>query len=215
MIEVKNLTKYYNGVLEPAVKNVSFCANPGEITILLGANGAGKSTTIKSIVNLLNYNGKIFICGYPNDSTEAKKCFGYVPEVPMLYDLLTVDETIEFIGKAYRLPQYKETGEQYLELFQLTRQRSKLAKELSKGMRQKLSMILALLIQPKALLVDEPMVGLDPASIEEVLQLFVTLKEQGTSILISTHIIDVVNDIWDCAHFKRTGNFYFNQHTYH
>lgn len=81
MIEVKNLTKYYRGVLAPAVKNVSFCANPGEITILLGPNGAGKSTTIKSIVNLLNYNGKIFICGYPNDSMEAKKCFGYVPEV--------------------------------------------------------------------------------------------------------------------------------------
>lgn len=205
MIEVKNLTKYYRGVLAPAVKNVSFCANPGEITILLGPNGAGKSTTIKSIVNLLNYNGKIFICGYPNDSMEAKKCFGYVPEVPMLYDLLTVDETMEFIGKAYRLPDYKEVGEHYLELFQLSEQRGKLAKELSKGMRQKLSMILALLIQPKALLVDEPMVGLDPASIEELLQLFVALKQQGTSILISTHIIDVVNDIWDCAHIMNKG----------
>ena len=141
MIEVKNLTKYYSGILSPAVKNVSFCAQPGEITILLGPNGAGKSTTIKSIVNLLNYNGKILICGYPNDSIEAKKCFGYVPEVPMLYDLLTVDETIEFIGKAYRLANYKEVGEHYLELFQLLEQRGKLAKELSKGMRQKLSMI--------------------------------------------------------------------------
>lgn len=136
---------------------------------------------------------------------EAKKCFGYVPEVPMLYDLLTVDETMEFIGKAYRLPDYKEVGEHYLELFQLSEQRGKLAKELSKGMRQKLSMILALLIQPKALLVDEPMVGLDPASIEELLQLFVALKQQGTSILISTHIIDVVNDIWDCAHIMNKG----------
>lgn len=134
MIEVKNLTKYYSGVLAPAVKNVSFCANPGEITILLGPNGAGKSTTIKSIVNLLDYNGKIFICGYPNDSLEAKRRFGYVPEVPMLYDLLTVDETIEFIGKAYRLSDYKEVGEHYLELFQLLEQRGKLAKELSKGM---------------------------------------------------------------------------------
>lgn len=205
MIEVKNLTKYYNGAGTPAVNHVTFQAVPGEVTILLGPNGAGKSTTIKSIVNLLNFKGEILICGHPNDSVEAKKCFGYVPEVPMLYDLLTVDETIEFIGKAYRLPQYKEIGEQYLELFQLTKQRSKLAKELSKGMRQKLSMILALLIQPKALLVDEPMVGLDPASIEEVLRLFVNLKEQGTAILISTHIIDVVNDIWDCAHIMNKG----------
>ena len=204
MISLKGINKEYTQGIK-AVHNLNLEIKDGEIFGILGPNGAGKSTTIKSIVNLLNYNGKIFICGYPNDSTEAKKCFGYVPEVPMLYDLLTVDETIEFIGKAYRLPQYKETGEQYLELFQLTRQRSKLAKELSKGMRQKLSMILALLIQPKALLVDEPMVGLDPASIEEVLQLFVTLKEQGTSILISTHIIDVVNDIWDCAHIMNKG----------
>ena len=72
-------------------------------------------------------------------------------------------------------------------------------------MRQKLSMLLALLIQPKALLVDEPMVGLDPASIEAVLQLFIRLKEQGTSVLISTHIIDVVNDIWDCAYIMKQG----------
>ena len=121
------------------------------------------------------------------------------------YDLLTVDETIHFIGKSYRLQNYGKTAEEYLELFDLTKQRKKLAKELSKGMRQKLSMLLALLIQPKALLVDEPMVGLDPASIEAVLQLFVRLKEAGTSILISTHIIDVVNEIWDCAYINAAG----------
>ena len=205
MIEVKNLTKHYSLLESPAVKDVSFCAKEGKITILLGPNAAGKSTTIKSIVNLLNYQGEINICGYPNSSLEAKKSFGYVPEVPVLYDLLTVDETIHFIGKSYRLQNYGKTAEEYLELFDLTKQRKKLAKELSKGMRQKLSMLLALLIQPKALLVDEPMVGLDPASIEAVLQLFVRLKEAGTSILISTHIIDVVNEIWDCAYIMQQG----------
>lgn len=205
MIEVKNLTKYYKGSHQAAVKDASLTAMPGEITILLGPNGAGKSTTIKSIVNLLSYKGEILICGCPNNSLEAKQQFGYIPEVPVLYDLLTVDESIEFIGKAYRLENYKETGEKYLEQFQLTEQRNKLAKELSKGMKQKLSIILALLTEPKALLVDEPMVGLDPASIEEVLQLLVELKNQGTSILISTHIIDVVNDIWDCAYIMNHG----------
>lgn len=205
MIEVKSVTKYYRGSDKPAIREVSLCAYPGEITILLGPNGAGKSTTIKSIANLLKYEGEILICGYPNRSVEAKKCFGYIPEVPILYDLLTVDETIEFIGKAYRLKDYKEVGEEYLELFQLTKQRKKMAKELSKGMRQKLSMVLALLIQPKALLVDEPMMGLDPASIEESLQLFVRLKEQGVSILISTHIIDMVKDIWDRAYIMDQG----------
>lgn len=205
MIEVRNLTKSYNALDKPAVKDVSFCARPGEITILLGPNGAGKSTTIKSIANLLEYQGEILICGHKNSSIEAKKCFSYVPEIPMLYDVLTVDETIEFIGRAYRLKNYKEIAEKYLEAFKMTENRKKLAKELSKGMRQKLSMILAFMIQPKALLVDEPMVGLDPASIEEVLGLFRQLREEGTSILISTHIIDVVNEIWDCAYIMNKG----------
>ena len=171
MIEVRNLTKSYNVLEKPAVKDVSLCARAGEITILLGPNGAGKSTTIKSIANLLNYEGEILICGYPNNTIEAKKCFSYVPEIPMLYDVLTVDETIEFIGRAYRVKHYKEIADRYLEAFKMTENRKKLAKELSKGMRQKLSMILAFMIEPKALLVDEPMVGLDPASIEEVLEL--------------------------------------------
>ena len=121
-----------------------------EITILLGPNGAGKSTTIKSIANLLNYEGEILICGHPNNTIEAKKCFSYVPEIPMLYDVLTVDETIEFIGRAYRVKNYKEIADKYLEAFKMTENRKKLAKELSKGMRQKLSMILAFIIEPKA-----------------------------------------------------------------
>ena len=131
---------------------------------------------------------------------KAAACF-YEEEGP--YEYGAAEEDLE--GKRYKEKEYKETGNKYLELFQLTQQRHKLAKELSKGMKQKLSMILALLIQPKALLVDEPMVGLDPASIEEVLNLLVELKNQGTSILISTHIIDVVNEIWDCAYIMNHG----------
>ena len=120
MIEVRNLTKSYNVLEKPVVKNVSLCARPGEITILLGPNGAGKSTTIKSIANLLNYEGEILICGHPNNTIEAKKCFSYVPEIPMLYDVLTVDETIEFIGRAYRVKNYKEIADKYLEAFTMS-----------------------------------------------------------------------------------------------
>lgn len=116
-----------------------------------------------------------------------------------------MDETIEFIGRAYRVKNYKEIADKYLEAFKMTENRKKLAKELSKGMRQKLSMILAFIIEPKALLVDEPMVGLDPASIEEVLELFRQLRAEGTAILISTHIIDIVNDIWDRAYIMDKG----------
>ena len=106
MIEVNGLTKIYDGFR--AVDNVDLVAKGGKVTILLGPNGAGKSTTIKSIANLLKFDGEIKICGYPNDSIEAKRCFGYVPETPILYDLLTIDEHIDFIGNAYRVDNYHE-----------------------------------------------------------------------------------------------------------
>lgn len=203
MIEIINLTKQYDGF--KAVDSIDLEAKPGKITILLGPNGAGKSTTIKSIANLLKFEGKIKICGYDNDTIEAKKCFGYVPETPILYDLLTIDEHIDFIGNAYRIDNYEEIASKYIELFKLTDKRKNMAKELSKGMTQKLSMLLALLIQPKALLVDEPMVGLDPASIEDTLKIFKQLKKDGCAILISTHIIDIINDIYDEAYIMNKG----------
>lgn len=203
MIEVINLTKQYDGF--KAVDDLNFEVKPGKITVLLGPNGAGKSTTIKSIANLLNFEGKIKICGYENDTIEAKKCFGYVPETPILYDLLTIDEHIDFIGNAYRIKNYQEIAQKYLELFKIIEKRKSIAKELSKGMTQKLSMLLALLIQPKALLVDEPMVGLDPGSIEDVLNIFKQLKKEGCAILISTHIIDIVDDIYDEAYIMNKG----------
>lgn len=203
MIEIINLTKQYDGF--KAVDSINLEAKSGKITILLGPNGAGKSTTIKSIANLLKFEGSIRICGFENDTIEAKKCFGYVPETPVLYDLLTIDEHIDFIGNAYRIDNYKEIATKYINLFKLTDKRKNMAKELSKGMTQKLSMLLALLIQPKALLVDEPMVGLDPASIEDTLEVFKQLKNDGCAILISTHIIDIVDDIYDEAYVMNKG----------
>lgn len=203
MIIVDKLTKKYGKVT--AVDQLSIEALPGEITVLLGDNGAGKSTTIKSIIGLLKYDGHITICGHDNKTVEAKQHFAYIPEVPVLYDLLTVDEHIDFIGNAYRIDNYKEIAQEYITLFELDEKHKTIAKELSKGMRQKLSMILALMTEPKALLVDEPLIGLDPQSIENVLHLFVKLKNQGTSILISTHIIDVMNDYWDQAYIMKKG----------
>lgn len=204
MIQVEHLTKKYGSFL--AVDDITLCAKPGEITVLLGPNGAGKSTTIKSITNLLKYDGQITICGYDNQSIEAKACFGYIPEAPILYDLLTIEEHIAFIGHAYHCENYQELADRYLAMFHLEDKRKKIAKELSKGMKQKLSMLLALIISPKALLVDEPMVGLDPASIEETLHLFQELKKQNVAILISTHIIDVIDEIWDQAYIMNQGH---------
>lgn len=203
MIEVNHLTKRYDDF--KAADDVNIVVESGKISILLGPNGAGKSTTIKSIANLLKFEGSIKICGYPNNTIEAKKCFGYVPETPVLYDLLTIDEHIDFIGHAYKVDNYKEKAEKYLELFKLTDKRKKMAKELSKGMTQKLSMLLAFMIQPKALLVDEPMVGLDPASIEDTLHILRSLADEGCAILLSTHIIDIVSDIFDDAYIMKKG----------
>ena len=204
MIEIHHLTKRYGSF--KAVDDIELVAQSGKITILLGPNGAGKSTTIKSIANLLKFEGNIQICGYDNGSIEAKRCFGYVPETPVLYDLLTVDEHIDFIGHAYQVENYKEKAQKYLELFHLTEKRKKMAKELSTGMTQKLSMLLAFMIEPKALLVDEPMVGLDPASIEETLKILRNIADEGCAVLISTHIIDIVSDIFDEAYIMKEGH---------
>lgn len=203
MIEVTNLTKDYGK--GAGASNVNLVAKPGEITVLLGSNGAGKSTTIKSIIGLLKYTGDIKICGHPNLSIEAKRSFGYIPETPVLYDLLTIDEHVDFIGNAYNIPDFQKEATRLLALFNLTDKRKSIAKELSKGMRQKLSMTLALMIQPKALLVDEPMMGLDPNSIQDTLDILTTMKNNGASILLSTHIIDMMNDVWDRAYIMKKG----------
>lgn len=204
MIEVNHLTKRYDDF--KAIDDVNLIADAGKITILLGPNGAGKSTTIKSIANLLKFEGEIKICNYQNGTIAAKRCFGYVPETPILYDLLTIDEHIDFIGNAYQIKDYKVKAEKYLELFKLTEKRNKMAKELSKGMTQKLSMLLAFMIEPTALLVDEPMVGLDPASIEDTLKILRQLADEGCAVLISTHIIDIVSDIFDEAYIMNKGH---------
>nr|WP_100065046.1 ABC transporter ATP-binding protein [Miniphocaeibacter massiliensis] len=202
MINLEKVTKKYGKF--KAVDNVSMEALPGKITVLLGPNGAGKSTIIKSIANLLEFDGNIEICGYKNDTLEAKKNFGYIPEVPVLFDLLTVDEHIDFIGSAYKIDNYKDIADEYIKLFKLVKKRKSLAKELSKGMKQKLSMVLSLMIQPKALLVDEPMIGLDPASIEDTFKILHKLREDGCAILMSTHIIDMLHE-WDEAYILHHG----------
>ena len=203
MIEVKNLVKDYGSVV--AVDDISFTAENGKISILLGPNGAGKSTTIKSIAGLLNHDGDILIDGNENTSLEAKKSFGYIPEVPIFYDNLTIEEHIHFIGKAYRIPNYMEYADELLEKFNLTEKKKTMAKQLSKGMTQKLSLALGLLTKPTSIMIDEPMIGLDPQAIEEVLEILKDLRNQGVSILISTHIIDVINDIWDEAFIMNKG----------
>ncbi|KGM95183.1 ABC transporter ATP-binding protein [Clostridium novyi A str. 4552] len=207
MIKIDNLTKKYNSIL--AVNNMSFEVEDGEVAVLLGPNGAGKSTTIKCICGLLRYDGNIEIQGHKNKTIEAKKAFSYVPETPALYDMLTIYEHLEYIANAYKIDNYKEKAEVLLKRFDLYDKKDKLGKELSKGMQQKASICCGLLTEPKVILFDEPMIGLDPKAIKELKKVFLELKESGCSIIISTHIIDSIDDIWDKAVVVNKGNIVY------
>lgn len=202
MIEVKNIVKTYGNF--KAVDGISFKAENGKITVLLGPNGAGKSTTIKSIAGLLKFDGEILIDGYDNHDIEAKKVFGYIPEAANLYDNLTIREHLNFIKKAYDVRD-DEYEKELLSLFELEEKADVTARELSKGMKQKLSMMMALITKPDSLLVDEPMIGLDPMAIENTLKLLKKLKDNGAAVLISTHIIDIIDDIYDEAYIMDKG----------
>jgi ABC-2 type transport system ATP-binding protein len=208
VIRVEHLVKKYDKVT--AVNDISFTVHPGEVTVLLGPNGAGKSTAIKSIAGLLNYSGEITICGMPNKSIEAKRVFGYVPEIPALFELMTIWEHAQFIAKAYRLDDgWQEETEQLLRRFELLDKKDTLSRELSKGMVQKASITLALMIWPKAVLFDEPLIGLDPKAINAMLAVIDELKRNGVSILISTHIIDTISNVWDRAYIMNRGSIVY------
>lgn len=202
MLNVKNCTKKYGKI--KADDNVSFSVGEGEIAVLLGPNGAGKSTLIKCIAGLLRFEGEITIGSYKNKSLEAKRLLGYVPEMPAVYDMLTVKEHLEFMCRSYKIED-DGTGDELLKRFELYDKKDKLAKELSKGMQQKLSVCCALVHKPKVIIFDEPMVGLDPYAIKQLKEVFVLLKNEGASVLISTHMIDSVENFWDKAYIMNKG----------
>ena len=204
MLKVEHVTKKYGKLL--ANNDISFSVEGGQIAVLVGPNGAGKSTIIKSIAGLLRFEGKIEIGGFDNKSVEAKSLIGYVPEMPAVYDLLTISEHMEFIRRAYRLPD-DGYGSYLLERFELMDKKDKVGKELSKGMQQKLSVCCALLHKPRVIIFDEPLIGLDPHAIKEIKAMFTELKEQGCALLISTHMLDSVEDFWDVAHIMMNGSF--------
>ena len=205
MLEVRHVTKRYGKVVSN--DDISISVADGQIAVLLGPNGTGKSTVIKCITGLLRFDGSITVCGFPNKSLEAKRLLGYVPEMPAVYDLLTVAEHLEFIARAYSLSDWKERADSLLSRFELFDKKDKLGKELSKGMQQKLSICCALLPEPKVIVFDEPMVGLDPHAIKELKAVFAELKTAGASVLISTHMLDSVEDYWDVAHIMVNGRF--------
>lgn len=203
MLEVNHVTKKYGK--NKACDDVSFCLQPGSLTVLLGPNGAGKSTIIKSIIGFLKYSGQITVNGIPNKSTDARRIVGYIPELPSLYPTLTVVEHMEFIARAYKLTNYKERIDMLLERFEMADKKKKFGDELSKGMQQKLNLCIGLLPNPDILLLDEPLLGLDPHAIKELKNYIEEMRQAGKTMLISTHIIDSIDMLWDRAIIMQNG----------
>ncbi len=195
MLEVYNYTKNYGRI--SACRDISFTLPDGSVTVLLGPNGAGKSTLMKGIIGFLRFDGRILVNGVQNSSPESRRMLGYIPEIPSFYPNLTIAEHMEFVARAYRMKDYTERAEALLARFSLTEHRKKLGSELSKGMAQKLNICLGLFTEPSVLLLDEPFIGLDPHAIKELKSTIEELRSAGATLLISTHIIDSVDMLWD------------------
>lgn len=209
MLEVNGLVKKYGK--QNAVNNISFRLGGGEVVGLLGPNGAGKSTTMKCIVGLLRKtSGEITIGGHDHLSVNAKRLFSYIPETPHVYDLLTIKEHLQFIAQAYSVKNWQTKAQEWMELYDLSDKQDKLGRDLSKGMRQKVSICCALLPDPQVLFFDEPMIGLDPKAIKNTKKIFRELKEKGKTILVSTHLIDGVENIADRIMIMKDGNIIGN-----
>jgi ABC-type multidrug transport system ATPase subunit len=208
MLTVSNITKRYGKNL--ACNDVSFQIDRGSITVLLGPNGAGKSTLLKSITGFLRYDGNVLVDGIPNKTVEAKRVMGYIPEIPSLYPNLTVAEHMEFIARAYKLTDYRPFAEELLDRFELSDKKKKFGDELSKGMQQKLNLCLGLLSRPRLLLMDEPMIGLDPHAIKELKKMIEEMRAEGRTVLVSTHMIDSIDMLWDRTLIMQGGHLAAN-----
>jgi ABC-2 type transport system ATP-binding protein len=199
MIQVNNFTKTYNDFV--AVQNLSFRVAAGEILGLVGPNGAGKTTTLRVLSGIIPPgSGELTVAGHDiiGDPIAAKQALGYIPDDPRLFDTLTVWEHLEFIAAAYGVADYQPTANALLHFFNLEGKRHHVVQGLSRGMRQKLAIACAYLHQPKVILFDEPLTGLDPAGIRAIKESMRERACQGAAIIISSHLLSMVETL--CTH---------------
>jgi ABC-2 type transport system ATP-binding protein len=200
VIEVHNLVKRYGKFL--AVDDVSLTVPDGEIHGFLGPNGAGKTTSIRMIAGLLKPTaGRIRISGHDlaRDPEAAKRALGFIPDRPHLYEKLTAAEFLRFHGGLYGLSgsAVESRVREMLDLFELSAWGGELIEAFSHGMKQRLVMCAAFLHRPPAVLVDEPMVGLDPRGARLIKQVFREMSHKGVAILMSTHTLEVAQEMCD------------------
>ena len=223
MLEVKNITGGYINI--PVVKDVSFTVESGQLVGLIGLNGAVKSTTIKEIIGLLTpYQGEILIDGKSlvQDAENYRKKIGFIPETPSLYEELTLKEHLEVVALAYDLTWDKAWSrvQGLLTIFRLDEKLDWFPVHFSKGMKQKVMIICAFMVEPSLLIVDEPFLGLDPVAISDLVNLLEEEKAKGTSILMSTHVLDSAEKMCDSfvilhqGQVRATGNLEELQHAF-
>ncbi len=200
MIQTRNLTKRFGQKI--AVNSLDLEVARGEVFGFLGPNAAGKTTTIKLLTGLLRpTSGSVSICGYDiqKDYVRAKSVMSYIPDVPYLYERLTGREFLRFVSEIYKLDaavSYKKIGE-LLSFFNLDTYADILIEEYSHGMRQKLVICAALLHSPRVIIIDEPMVGLDPKTSRLVKDIFKESARNGITIFMSTHTLSIAEELCD------------------
>lgn len=200
MIEIENVTRRYGNKL--AVNHLSLHIPRGELFAFLGPNGAGKTTTIKMMVGLLRpSSGSIRLCGHDvsQQQTAANRLLGYVPDVPYLYDKLSGSEFLRFIADMYGIARDEADDRiaQQIENFKLRDFVDDLTESYSHGMKQRVAFAAAMLHDPRVLVIDEPMVGLDPRSVRLVKDLLKAKARGGQTIFMSTHLLSIAEEIAD------------------
>ena len=196
MIVVQDYHKLYGETV--AVEALSFTVSPGEILGLAGPNGAGKTTTLRALAGIIQpTRGQLSIAGHDviSDAIQAKAALAYVPDDPRLFEKLTVWEHLRFIASTYHVEDWEPRAQSLVERLELTEKKDNLASELSRGMRQKVAIACGYLHQPKAILLDEPLTGLDPRGIRTMKDMIRESAEEGSAIIVSSHLLSLLEDL--------------------
>ncbi len=215
MIRFEHVTRTYGNRV--AVDQLELAVARGELLALLGHNGAGKTTTLKMLVGLLQANdGRVLVGPYDvaKNPREVSRMVGYVPDQPYLYDKLSGREFLEFVTYMYGMTsaESREAVDRECERFKLGDFLNRLTESYSHGMRQRTVFAAALIHQPEVLVVDEPMVGLDPHSIKLVKDLLRDYVDLGKTVLMSTHTLHIAEEIADRIGVMKQGKLVFNGH---
>ncbi len=211
ILSVNRLQKSYDGFV--AVRQLSFELVPGDILAMVGPNGAGKTTTMRAICGILTpTSGSIVVGGHDlrTDPIAAKSAQAYVPDDPKLFDNLTVWEHLSYIAATYRVRDWKDRAERLIEMFELTSKRQALAMELSRGMRQKVAIACAYLHDPRLIMLDEPLTGLDPMGIRVMKQTIRDRAGAGAAVIVSSHLLSLVEDLATRVLIMTTGEKRFD-----